>query len=304
MKRNTQWAGLALAATLAALTLLIGANADSASAKSDIYQYDSFPSSTQAGGHPDIFTEFELGSRLTAVPPVPCYCNDPKIVINHLPAGVIANPHVVSECKIAQLALFECPADSQAGIVALKLFGYGGFPLFRVTPSKSQAAVFAFLLPFGAAAPQYLEFSARTGSDYGLDVEATGISHLLPLPYIAPIFWGVPGDHFYDLLRFRPGEKEGFQLRSQSRSKHWPNTTRPCSKSSVPTACPVERRPLLSADRADEPEPDDLRRTARLDDRCLLVRPRVDARAVRLAGDDWVRRPELRPEPRGKPDHD
>ena len=156
MKRNTHWAGLALAATLAALTLLIGANADSASAKSDIYAYDSFPSSTQAGGHPDIFTEFELGSRLTANPPVPCFCNDPKIVINHLPAGVIANPHVVSECKIAQLALFECPADSQAGIVALKLFGYGGFPLFRVTPSKSQAAVFAFLLPLrgcGAAVP-------------------------------------------------------------------------------------------------------------------------------------------------------
>ena len=39
------------------------------------------------------------------------------------------------------------------------------------------------------------------------------------------------------------------------------------------------RRPLLAADRADEPEPDDLRRAARIDDRRLLVRPRVDARA-------------------------
>ena len=225
MNGKTHWAGLALAAALAALALLIGVNPDSARAKSDIYAFDSFPSSTQAGGHPDIFTEFELGSRLTTNPPVPCYCNDPKIVINHLPAGVIANPHVVSECKIAQLALFECPADSQAGIVALKLFGYGGFPLYRVTPSKSQAAVFAFLLPFGAAAPQYLEFSARTGSDYGLDVESTGISHLLPLPYIAPIFWGVPGDHFYDLLRFKPGEKKASNAKP-TRSKHWPNTTR------------------------------------------------------------------------------
>ena len=43
-----------------------------------IYAFDSFPSTTQAGGHPDIFTEFELGSRLTHEPPVPCYCNDPK----------------------------------------------------------------------------------------------------------------------------------------------------------------------------------------------------------------------------------
>jgi hypothetical protein len=211
MNGNTRWIVLALAATLAALALLVGAKADSASAKSDIYAFENFPSSTQAGGHPDIFTEFELGSRLTAKPSVPCFCNDPKEVIQHLPAGVIANPHVVSECKIAQLSLFECPADSQAGVVVVKLFGFGGFPLYRTTPAKGQAGVFAFLLPFGAAAPQFLQFSSRTGSDYGLDVKSTGISHLLPLLYYAPIFWGVPGDHFYDIMRFRPGEKEGFQ---------------------------------------------------------------------------------------------
>lgn len=207
----TRWAWLALAAAVAALALLIGINANSASAKSEIFAFENFPSTTQAGAHPDVFTEFELGSRQTTNPPVPCFCNDPKEVIQHLPAGVIANPHVVSECKIAQLALFECPADSQAGVVVVKLFGYAGFPLFRTTPSKGQAAVFAFLLPFGAAAPQFLQFSARTGSDYGLDVKSVGISHLLPLLYYAPIFWGVPGDHFYDLMRFKPGEKEGFQ---------------------------------------------------------------------------------------------
>ena len=52
MNGKTQWAGLALAAALAALALLIGVNPDSASAKSDVYAFDSFPSSTQAGGHP------------------------------------------------------------------------------------------------------------------------------------------------------------------------------------------------------------------------------------------------------------
>jgi hypothetical protein len=207
------WLALALAGALAALALLFGLRAESASAKSDIYVFKSFPSTTQAGGHPDIFTEFELGSRLTTNPPVPCFCNDPKEVIQHLPPGVVANPHVVAECKIAQLALFECPTDSQAGVVVLQLFGFGGFPLYRTTPAAGQAGLFAFLLPFGAAAPQYLTFSSRTGGDYGLDVKSIGISHLLPLRYYAPIFWGVPNDHFYDFLRFKPGNdgKEGFQ---------------------------------------------------------------------------------------------
>ena len=248
MKRNTHWAGLALAATLAALTLLIGANADSASAKSDIYQYDSFPSSTQAGGHPDIFTEFELGSRLTAVPPVPCFCNDPKIVINHLPAGVIANPHVVSECKIAQLALFECPADSQAGIVALKLFGYGGFPLFRVTPSKSQAAVFAFFCPSGlrrrSTWSSAREREATTGSTSKRPASRT-CCH-------SPISRRSSGACQETTSTTCCGSgrvKRKASIAKPIPSKHWPNTTRPCSKSSVPTACPGETSPPLCRSR-------------------------------------------------------
>jgi hypothetical protein len=211
---------LLIAAGVVALALLLGGKADQANAKSEIFVFNSFPSSTQAGGHPDIFTEFELGSRLSTNPPVPCFCNDPKEVIQKLPAGVIANPHVVAECKIAQLALFDCPADAQAGISVLQLFGaYAGFPLYRTTPFKGQAAVFAFLLPFGSAAPQYLTFNPRTGSDYGLTVRSVGISHLLPLQYYAPVFWGVPNDPFYNIMRFRPSsldeqEKQGFQCSS------------------------------------------------------------------------------------------
>lgn len=207
---SANWTALFVALALAALALVFGA--DQASAKSEIRKFQNFPSTSQAGGHPDIFTEFELGSRITS-PPVPCFCNDPKEVIQNLPAGVVANPHVVAECRVADLAKFSCPADSQAGIVLLQLFGsYAGFPIYRTTPFKGQAGVFAFLLPFGTtAAPQYLTFNARTGGDYGLTVKSVGISHLVPLQYYAPIFWGVPGDEFYDMLRFLPGESQGFQ---------------------------------------------------------------------------------------------
>jgi hypothetical protein len=203
-KRWSLYLGVLTAATM---ILFLCAFAGSAGAKSKIFAFQSVPSTTQAGGHPDVFTTFELGSR-TSQEPVPCECNDPKDIIQHTPPGLIANPHVVSECPIAQLAQFECPADSQAGVVVLELFGWVTVPLYRTIPQKGQAGLFAFSLPFEVSVPQYLAFTARTGSDYGLDARTLGMSHVLPLLYYAPVFWGVPGSHFNDPMRFRPGEKE------------------------------------------------------------------------------------------------
>jgi hypothetical protein len=199
---------LLFASALASLALLLAIHSGSASAEgSPIFVFHSYPSTTQAGGHPDLYTEFELGNRLSTVPPVPCYCNDPKEVTVHSPAGITANPHVVAECKIAQLALGECSSDSQAGEVMIKLFGgYILLPMYRTPPATGQAGQFATTLPLGSKIPQFLVVHARTGSDYGLDVTAEGISHLLPLEYTAPIFWGVPGEHFYDFIRIPPSE--------------------------------------------------------------------------------------------------
>jgi len=196
------WVALAVALAVATLGLW-ASGADPASAKSEIYSYTSEPTTTQAGGHPDIATTFVLGHRLNQ-PSSPCFCNDPKDVILHAPTGVVANPHVVSTCRIAEMALFECPADAQAGIVVLKLFAYGAMPLWRVPTAEGQAGAFAFALPFGISVPQYIIFNARTGSDYGLDIKTIGISHLLPLDYFAPIFWGVPGAEENDIARYGP----------------------------------------------------------------------------------------------------
>lgn len=206
-----RWAVLVLAAALTALLLAITLYSGSAQADepvgSEVFLFHSYPSTTQAGGHPDVYTEFELGSRASTVPPVDCRCNDPKEVTVHSPPGLIANPHVVAECKIAQLALGECSSDSQMGQAMIKLLGgYLLLPMYRTPPATGQAGRFAFTLPLGAKIPQFLAVRARTESDYGLDITAEGISHLLPLEYTAPIFWGVPGEHFYDFLRITPAE--------------------------------------------------------------------------------------------------
>ena len=210
-ERKTNWAALALAGALTALLLAITVHSGTARADepvgSQVFLFHSYPSTTQAGGHPDVYTEFELGSRASTVPPVDCRCNDPKEVTVHSPPGLIANPHVVAECKIAQLKQGECSSDAQMGQVMIKLFGgYLLLPMYRTPPAKGQAGRFAFTLPLGGKIPQFLVARARTESDYGLDITAEGISHLLPLEYTTPIFWGVPGEHFYDFIRITPEE--------------------------------------------------------------------------------------------------
>ena len=183
---------------------------DSARAKAEVFSYTSEPTTTQAGAHPDIVTTFVIGNR-TNQAPTECYCNDPKDVILHAPPGVTANPHVLTTCTVADLALFNCPSDTQAGVVVLSVFdNWAIFPLFRMPTQKGQAGLLGFTLPFGFAIPIYISFNARTGSDYGLDVKTLGISHALPLLFYAPIFWGVPGDPVNDVLRFPPNEG-GFQ---------------------------------------------------------------------------------------------
>ena len=205
---------LVVAAALTALLLAITIHSGIAQADepvgSEVFIFHSYPSTTQAGGHPDVYTEFELGSRASTVPPTDCRCNDPKEVTVHSPPGLIANPHVVAECKIAQLALGECSSDAQMGQAMIKILGgYLLLPMYRTPPVKGQAGRFAFTLPLGSKIPQFLAVKARTESDYGLDITAEGISHLLPLEYTAPIFWGVPGEHFYDFLRIAPSEGKG-----------------------------------------------------------------------------------------------
>lgn len=222
---------LTAAAALIAAAILLFAGADRAAAKSTIFAYSSEPSTTQAGGHPDIISVFTLGNRFTQGAMPACGCNDPKDIILHEPAGVIANPHVISTCLAAEAALFECPPDSQAGFIVLKLFEYIVIPIYRTVPQTGQGGLFLFIPPLGISIPQYIVFNARTGGDYGLDVETIGISHLLPFDYFAPVFWGVPTSPAHDLLRFEKGEKA---LGCEQ------NPLQPVLKDEIPPNCIVE----------------------------------------------------------------
>ena len=205
---------LVLAAMVAALLVCGSFAAGSAFGDAPILQFSSAPSGTQAGSHPDVVTGFEVGNQLTQTPLPKCGCDAPKDITVHVPAGVIANPHVVSECQPAQLQEFKCPSDSQVGLIVLRSWldssEYFVAPLFRTTTAEGQAGRFAFQAPLAVAVPEYLVVSARTGGDYGLDIKSTGINHLLLLEYFSTIFWGVPSEATHDALRWRPEGVDDF----------------------------------------------------------------------------------------------
>jgi hypothetical protein len=193
----------------AVMTMLAWAGASQAAADSDIYEFTNYPTSTEAGGHPDVITSLEITNRYHTEGEMPfCRCHDPKNIMVHTPAGVIANPHVVSECTAAQVALFECSSDAQAGFAILNLedaaIGWIVEPIYRTLPQTGQAALFVFSLPLGRAIPQYIAVNSRTGSDYGLDFRFEGLNHAVPPIATYTEFWGVPGAKKNDLMRFQP----------------------------------------------------------------------------------------------------
>jgi hypothetical protein len=196
---------LVLAVSLIALgAVLWGAqHPDSASAESKIHAFRAFPTTSEAGGHPNVFTELRVGNRLTEEP-IPCDCNDPKDITIETPAGIIANTHAVATCTAAELVTLACPPDSQVGIVALVtgIFPPLLMPLHRTVEQGDSAALYAFVLPLGLKIIDYLSINARTGTDYGLNFKTVGITHFLPVAGFDTIFWGVPIDPIHDKLRF------------------------------------------------------------------------------------------------------
>jgi hypothetical protein len=231
---------------------------DHASANAPIVSFSALPSTTQAGGHPDVEVQFNVGNRLTQQSQSACNCEDAKDATVHMPAGFIGNPHSTPQCTIADFAADNCPIDSQIGIVHVVAGGSDVISaLYNVIPPPDVAGWLAFKIPIGDA-PQFVILNARTGSDYGLDATATSIYHGLGLPLDAftQVLWGVPADPIHDGLRINEAANPqipGFPFMTDrlcnsdgSVSTSDPNTVRkPCGFKLPPTASNSPLMPLL-----------------------------------------------------------
>ena len=194
------------------LTAALLAVAAPASANTPVNTFVAAPTTTQAGGHPDLGITFSLSNRDIQNSENPCACEDAKDVTVHLPAGFIGNPHATPRCSIADFSADSCPIDSQVGIARVEV-GNGGThfltPVYNMLPPADLAGLLAFkILLFGT--PQFTILSARTGSDYGLDAKVTSIVHgPFPLTAFQQVLWGVPADPSHDAFREDPETVHG-----------------------------------------------------------------------------------------------
>ena len=165
--------------------------------------YAAEPSSTQAGGHPNITTVYFNPERNKLGFPGPCFCQDPENVLNQLPTGVIGDPHAVPYCTLAQLCEHRCPPDSQVGYLWNVLYEAFFFsPIYNVEPDSDQAGLLGFEFPFTNSSA-FIELSSRTGSDYGLNATVKGISQIVPPEGAQLTLWGVPAEPSHNPFRLQ-----------------------------------------------------------------------------------------------------
>jgi hypothetical protein len=191
---------------IAALLVLVGLASASmlapgrAAAESPIYEFTLHPSSSQAGGHPNIQTLIWMGNRFTQhVPPPSCDCQDPKEMNFEMPAGVIGNAHATPQCDTSDFAVQLCAPETQVGYLTLSINAEvptggslgGKIAVFNLAPHPGEAGLLGFHVPL-LDFPIYVSINPRTESDYGLDVTVEGITHLLPLAWVNMTLFGVP----------------------------------------------------------------------------------------------------------------
>ena len=168
--------GIGAAALLVAVACVFGATlgAGSALAFEHYKTYEKFPlsaspSTTQAGGHPDLHVEFSLENHdqeeAEGAPPSKCHCEDARNATTRFPAGVIGDPNNVPRCTQVNFNEDEnCSPDTQVGVAHPGIFGnpYSYFesetPLYNLETHPGQAGLLGFFLPLST--PLLTSFSA------------------------------------------------------------------------------------------------------------------------------------------------
>ena len=223
--------------------VLGAADPAAAHAGTPIHSFSIEPSTSQAGGHPDITTEYTVGYGGVQ------HLEDAKGVLIRSPAGVIANPHATPTCTAAVFGENRCPVDSQVGLVehlTLSL-AFEWLPVYNLEPHTGEAGLLGFTVPL-AGTPIFIAVNARTESDYGLDLEVVNINHLYALTQFEMTLWGVPASPTHDYQRI-PVEWE-----CNIGNDECPTTPQPSNSPEVPfldnpTSCgvPLSSSMLLEA---------------------------------------------------------
>ncbi len=186
---------VAVAAALAVVT--------PAQASERIGSFTTTASTSEAGGHPNLETSFEL-----EVPGAPEAAQN---VIFNAPTGVFGNSNAITQCSSSDFALDQCPSSSQAGLITIHANYEGNAdnllgtaPIYDLETGPGQTALFAFIVPT-LDIPIDIPVAVRTGTDYGLRFTVQDITQLTPLAKADMTFWGFPAESGHDPERFAKG---------------------------------------------------------------------------------------------------
>jgi hypothetical protein len=238
---------LKLAVVLATMAVLAAFAPSPAAAAGgpEITHFEVTPSTSQAGGHPDLLISGRWGADGFFGPP-PCQiseCLRPRVVGIHFPQGFIGNPHVVPRCALTEFNQGACPSDGQVGIIDLApLIGSTALvPVYNMEPRPDEAGLLGILVPL-LNTPIFLELSGRTDSDYGLDSIGSAIPQTTATPGFDLYLWGVPAASSHDILRFRTpfvggGACGDFEAKTCPGATEIPSTRPPAPFLQNPTAC-------------------------------------------------------------------
>jgi DNA-binding beta-propeller fold protein YncE len=157
--------------------------------------------SAQAGAHSDLTDSFALNTSPDLFDRPGTELNfgahgadaNPKEVQTELPPGLIGDPDATPKCSPYHVERRECSDAEQVGVITV-IDTRNGFvePLYNVVPPAGVAAQFgAEISTFGAA---YIDATVRSGGDYGVTADSSGISADEGIHTVSVTLWGVPAD--------------------------------------------------------------------------------------------------------------
>ena len=126
--------GRLLALVAGVLAVLAVVPAVAAAQQFGLASFSTSESSTQAGAHADFTTAFALNTDALGNP-----VGQLKDVREVLPQGVIGNPQAIAKCSDQNFQAFNCPADSQVGVLNLSIVVCRGVSTTLSAPAEAGA---------------------------------------------------------------------------------------------------------------------------------------------------------------------
>ena len=212
---------------------------------------------TQAAGHPYAASmAIDLNTVTNPNPPFgPLWPAEPaKDLLVALPAGFVADPIATPRCTATQLANMQgaepaplCSPSSQVGTALVRLndlpgpIVLGPVPVFNMVPASDEPARFGFDV---SGTLVRLSAQLRSGSDYGLTLQAADVPQGLALAGLSLTLWGVPPDPSHDAERACPGQlnpwRGGPSCQSPAARTAFLRNPTSCTGASLPTTLSVD----------------------------------------------------------------